>query len=63
MLLAAATTGLVTALLFVWKDDAGFARFLARVGLRAILSGAGFLAAAYGIGARAPPCKDSGRAW
>ncbi len=48
-LIAAATTGLVTAIVFVWKEDAGFARFLARVGLRAILSGAGFLAAAYGI--------------
>ena len=41
--------GLVTAIVFVWKEDAGFARFLARVGLRAILSGAGFLAAAFGI--------------
>ena len=29
-LLAAAFTGLATALLFVWKEDAGFARFLAR---------------------------------
>jgi diguanylate cyclase (GGDEF)-like protein len=48
-LIAAAMTGLVTAIVFVWKEDAGFARFLARVGLRAILSGAGFLAAAYGI--------------
>ena len=36
--------GLITAIVFVWKEDAGFARFLARVGLRAILSRAGFLA-------------------
>jgi len=49
VLIAAAATGVVTAIVFVWKDDAGFARFFARVGLRAILSGAGFLAAAFGI--------------
>ncbi len=48
-LLAAAFTGLATALLFVWKEDAGFARFLARVGLRALICGAAFLTASFGI--------------
>jgi diguanylate cyclase (GGDEF)-like protein len=48
-LIAAAITGLATALLFVWKEDAGFARFLARVGLRALICGAAFLTASFGI--------------
>ena len=48
-LIAAAITGLATALLFVWKEDAGFARFLARVGLRALVCGAAFLTASFGI--------------
>ncbi|MGQ0714392.1 MAG: putative bifunctional diguanylate cyclase/phosphodiesterase [Gemmatimonadaceae bacterium] len=48
-LIAAAITGLATALLFVWKEDAGFARFLARVGLRALICGAAFLIASFGI--------------
>ena len=48
-LITAAITGLATALLFVWKEDAGFARFLARVGLRALICGAAFLTASFGI--------------
>jgi diguanylate cyclase (GGDEF)-like protein len=48
-LFAAVAAGVATALLFVWQEDGGLIRFFARVGLRAVLSGAGFLLAAYGI--------------